>query len=511
MEDWKKIIHWSIQRWYIYAISLALCLVIGYLYYHFSPSTYKVSASLMLRQTSSQNTQDQLIGMMGFGGKKVVVDEVEILTSPTLYEQVVSQLDLQTLYFYREEGHWKQLYPSHPFTLVMPADCHMNVTGKLTVQNGEYKLHIKDGHNNKSSAILDAATSTFTTHLGAITFVPTGSIQDGKYRIEYRTMDWAIVYLNDKIGVQRSSRESSIIHLQTVTPNPQMMRDVITTMLSIYNSESASDKNIIARETETFLQARIEEVEELLDSAEVALEVFKRTHSIANLENAAESYRLESEKYEQQLSQLDADIAVLDVIADVLDSPEEPVIVLPGNLGITDVALAGLVTTYNEQVLRRKNLLQTAMPENPAVERLNEQILRTRQALQTTITQTRQSTLLNRQSTQQQYDLYASRLQSVPLQEKEYVVMQRYRDSKVKQYKYLLERREANSLLLVSEAVPVKIIERPTINPKRQSPNLIPIMLVAMMFGIGIPVAIYLIMLVPGLLAAPATPKTKDE
>ena len=82
--------------------------------------------------------------------------------------------------------------------------------------------------------------------------------------------------------------------------------------------------------------------------------------------------------------------------------------------------------------------------------------------------------------------------------------MLRERNAKEKQYNFLVESREENSLLLASQAMPVKIIERPTIHPRRVSPKLLPILMVALLVGLILPLVWYFLAEMRTLLVNPA-------
>ncbi|MBP5477450.1 MAG: hypothetical protein J6Y00_07200 [Paludibacteraceae bacterium] len=519
MDDLKKLVNWSIRRWYVYAACLAASIVLGYVIYRFTPSSYKVSASLMLRNRSQQqNTQDQLIGMMGFGDEKTTVDEVEVLRSSSLMEQVVDRLNLRTLYYQRTGFQWKNLYPELPFTLTFPAECP-NLLATLIADADGYTLRIKDENGKKSEAHIADMRQPFKTHLGDMLIVADGKMEDGKYRIVHRTTEWAVQDFRERISVSRNSRESRIIHLSATTSEEQLIRDVISAMLSIYHHESASDKNVLARETEIFLKDRIAEVAAELDSTEAELEAYKRAYRIANLDIAAESYRTNSELYEQRVAQLDADLAVLDFMAQRLNAMGDDFTVLPSNLGISDGAISELVRLYNSLVLDCEKLRQTALPGNPKLDSKTEQAGHTRRELLSAIEQSRQSTLLTRENIRKQRDVYANRLQATPEQERRYQEMLRNRNAKEKQYNFLVESREENSLLLASDAMPVKIIERPTICPKRVSPKMSRILLMSILLGLILPVVWFFLMEImavlratpAGLSASPVSSKEDNE
>ncbi len=468
----------------------------------------------MLRNQSQKNAKSNSFNGIGFGGEKLAIDEVEVLQSSSLMEQVVDHLNLQTLYYQRAGFYWKSLYPSRPFTLVLPAGCP-NVIAVLTVDKDKYVLSVEDAFGEESETSITDLKQPFKTHIGNVFVSASSAIDDGRYRIIYNTTEWAVQDFCNRVSVSRSSRESRIIHLAATTSEDTLMRDVLEDMLAIYYRESVADKNLLASQIELFLKDRVVEVAGEMDSTEAVLEAYKRAYRIANLDAAAESYRTNSEHYDQRAAQLDADLAILDFITQQLNAMGDDYTVLPSNMGISDGAISELVLLYNSLVLTREKLLQTAMSGNPKLDSHTAQLDHTRIELLSAIEKSRQSTLLIRENVRKQRDLYASRLQSTPEQERRYQEMLRERKLKEKQYNFLVESLEENALLLASDVMPVRIIERPTIYPMLVSPNLFHIMPRFILLGLLLPIAWFLLVtwlsLLRSTLAESSNPAVSDS
>ena len=69
--------------------------------------------------------------------------------------------------------------------------------------------------------------------------------------------------------------------------------------------------------------------------------------------------------------------------------------------------------------------------------------------------------------------------------------MQRDKATKENQYLFLIEKREENALLLASEAVPAKIVDRAQINPNKLAPKVSVIGFLAILLGLLIPYCFY--------------------
>ncbi len=493
MLDWKQYILWSIRYWYVYVISLCLCTGLGCLYYFSRTPKYEVGASVMLRTPSNRTAQDQLIGLMGIATATNSGDEIEMLSSSSLMEQVIEQLQLQTLYFVREDLHWNNLYPERPFTLVFPENLPSNVVVTIRARQGRYIVHVKDSKDEESKFVVSNLHEPIETHIGTLRVHCAGELQEGRYRVKYMLPNWAVAWLQKSIDVSRSSRESNIIHLKSTTDKPQLMRAVFETMLQLYAGNSVSDKSMVAAATEHFLQQRIDQVGGSLDSTEIAIETYKRDYGIANLQTTTETYRSLIDHYEQRIAFLDANLEIMDYVSKTLNDPNASYAVLPRDFGVTDGTLSQLVAAYNAQVIERDRLLQSATESNPSVEILTEQIRNTRKNLIHAVEQSRQTAVLTRKNEERQRDLYANRLQNMPEVEKHYQELLRLKSAQEKQYNYLVEKHEENQLLLASDAIPARVIEKPIVYPEMVSPKIPNVILLVVLLGLLLPFGCYLL------------------
>ena len=492
--DWKQLIQWSLKHWYWYAVSISVCLIIGGLHFLFSAPVYNVSASLMLRQSSEgkRTTQEELMSIMGFGGDKQTADEVEVLTSRSLIQQVVDKLQTQTTYYKHNGRYWKCQYPQHDITLCIPDTMSKGTSVEVKISdNGVWKVKVKTGRFTSEKYTLTNPQAPFETSLGVFRFTTSDSVNGNRYRITYEPKIWAVRNTKEQIKVARLAKESNIIQLQSQTSAPKRAEEIINTLLDIYNDESTADKNRLAVQTGRFLDERSVVLAAELAEAEEALERYKRENRISNLDNTAETYRHQSDQYQRKIAQMEAEEQVLDFIGQQMQLPTNENSVLPSDLGISDAALQDLIKTYNAQIIRRGKLLQTASPDNPTVQRLDEQIVQTRLNIVTGIDKAKQTMALLKQAQVAQQKQYDALLSAMPEQEKRYLEMQRVRNTKEKQYIYLIQKRESNALLLASDAVPAKIIDRAQMNPLPVSPKLKLIILIALVLGAAIPLIFY--------------------
>lgn len=493
--DLKEIITWSLRHWYLYLISFVLCVAVGAVYYVCMPRSYKVSASLMLRQTDGRNTaQNEMIDMMGLGGGKITSDEVEVLMSYSLMQKVVEKLGLTTTCERKEGGRWLNLYPASCFSLVLPDGAGAELCADFRLKDGGiHRLRLSG--NNLDAEIGDAALGTpFNTPLGPMSLVcNTADVPDGHYRVSISSERGKVIGIRNSLVVNRLSRESKIIAVSLVSRTPACAVDIINTLLFFYNGQAVSDKNLVAMQAEEFLDARLAILSAQLDSAEAELEDYKRTHRISDIDQSAGAYRNYSDQYQRKVAEMDAEADVLDFVRTQISKSGNENSVIPGNLGITDAALQRLIIEYNDLILNRSKLMQTATPDNPAVQQLTGQVQQTRSALLEAIDKARLSLQRMREHELSQQELYDRRLGGLPQQERRYQEMSRELKAKEKAYNYLIEKKEGNALLLASGELPAKIIDPAIVNPVPESPRLRFVVVAVLIFGFMLPMLVFFI------------------
>ena len=448
----------------------------------------------MLRKTDGERTaQNEMMSMMGVGSRKIASDEVEVLTSYSLMEQVVKRLQLNTACYYRDLGKWMCQYRNPDFSLRWSEKLLDDVIVDI-YPKGESACTVKVSVLNNAVTLrgvgYDTEVETFAGKFSVQKNNPAAEYKH--YRVIHESVLWTVYRLQGEILVSRLSRESEILRLSSLSTVPERTVDVINTLLLFYNEQAVFDKNLVAKQAERFLAERLMVMSAELDSAEVELENYKREYRISDINQTAGAYRSYSDQYQRKVAEMDAEADVLDFVRGQISQPENEYSVIPGNLGLSDATLQRIVQEYNTLVLKRDKLLQTALPDNPAVVQISDQIQQTRRNLISAIDKARLSLERMRDHEHSQQEHYDARLGALPQQERRYQEMLRARAAKEKAYLYLVEKKEENALLLASGAVPAKIVDPALINPVRATPRLRIVLGAVLLVGMVLPLLFFL-------------------
>ena len=295
------------------------------------------------------------------------------------------------------------------------------------------------------------------------------------------------------MDVASTSKLTSIAEITLNDANVRRGLDFLNQLAISYNHQANADKNEIALKTEEFINERINKINEELGNTEGTLEKYKKQNTVTQLEmDATQSLQMSSE-YSSKLSEANSQILLLDYLREFVDNPANQYKIIPSNVGMTDQASTTLISNYNQVVQDRNRLLKVASEQAPQVVALTSTLDELQSSIRTALMQARRSADIQRQGIQKQYAKYQGRLGSTPEQERVLTEIGRQQEVRSGLYLMLLQKREENSISLAATADKGKLIDEPQLVGKVKPKSAI-IMIVSLILGLGLPLAIFLLL-----------------
>ena len=294
------------------------------------------------------------------------------------------------------------------------------------------------------------------------------------------------------LTIEPTSKTTSVAVLSLKNSNIQRGKDFINKLLEMYNINTNNDKNEIAQKTAEFIDERIGIISRELGSTEADLESFKRNAGITDLNSDAQIALAGNAEYEKKRVENQTQINLVeDLRKYMLNNDNE---VIPGNIGLQDVALAGAIDRYNEMLIERKRLLRTSTESNPTIVNLDVSIRAMKENVRITLEQVLRGLMITKTDFGREAKRYSQRISDAPGQERQFVSISRQQEIKAGLYLMLLQKREENAITLAATANNAKIIDDAIADNIPVYPRGKMIYLVALILGIGFPVGIiYLI------------------
>ncbi|WP_333698197.1 GumC family protein [Bacteroides congonensis] len=503
----RYLIYWP---WFV--VSVIICVVIAWGYLRLATPIYNISATVLIKDEkkgSGANMSSELerMGLDGFVSSSNNVDnEIEVLRSKSLAREVVNRLGLFVTYMDEDGFPVRELYRASPILVsltpqeadklpqAMEVSMFLQPTGAMDVQiavgEKEYRRRF-----DKLPAIFptDEGTVAFFANNDTTISVRSENVVKERHITAFinRPISVAKGYANS-LSIAPTSKTTSVVVVSLKNSNARRGKDYIDKLLEVYNINANNDKNEVAQKTAEFIDERIGIISKELGSTEQDLENFKRSAGITDLSSEAQIALTGNAEYEKKRVENQTQINLVMDLQRYMKGNEYEV--LPSNIGLQDAASVDAINRYNQMLVERKRLLRTSTENNPTIVNLDTSIRAMRSNVQATLDATLKGLQITKEDLAREANRYSRRINDAPTQERQFVSIARQQEIKAGLYLMLLQKREENAITLAATANNAKIIDEALADNIPVSPKRMIIYLMALVFGIGVPVGIiYLI------------------
>jgi capsular exopolysaccharide synthesis family protein len=298
-----------------------------------------------------------------------------------------------------------------------------------------------------------------------------------------------IEYYLKHLLVSLAKKESNVIDLSLIATNKQEGKDIINTMISLYNADALNDKSIMAEKTAEFVDERLRKITVELSDVESNVEVYQKKHNIADIPMQTQDAISSYSSYQKQLTALEIQLNSVDWIEQQLRNSKSQYPAIPANLGIEDKGLATIIGSYDDLLLHRLQLLRSSNENNPVLTQLETQIKMGQNNILSSIKNVRKGLAIAKVALMNKNNSFLSQLDQVPTIERQYTQIKRQQEIKQSLYLFLLQKREENSLSLAAAVTSTKIVDPAFVAPLPVLPKKSMVLIVAFLLAIFLTVA----------------------
>lgn len=501
-------------KWKWFAASILLFCCIGVFYIMRQQPVYSRSMAVLIKDQDGGGSVADLssaFSSMGLVSSNTNVNnELISLTSPAVMYEVIKRLSLDVNYLKDGTFHGTTLYGKNlPFNVLF-ADLeeqegaqfkmYYDPSGKIRLY--EFVGYDEAGNKIKSDKSIEARIdgSAVKTPIGRLVFTPNPTYEAPKKGDKpceitvWRTgMQNSVEYYSKMLKGDLADKEADVIDLSIKDVSPQRAVDILNMVVEVYNESWAEDKNKIAVATSGFIDERLRVIEKELGVVDTEIMDFKSEHLVPDLEAAAKLSMEQDAEMTSQMLETTNQLAMATYVKDYLANPSNANAVIPVNTGVGSQQLEMQISTYNNVLLNRNNLVSASSEKNPLVQDYDAQLRGLREAIVRAVNA--QVSALNTALSNMKGAKHnvQNQLASGPTQAKYLLSVERQQKVKEALYLYLLQKREENELTQKYNADNTRIITPPTGSLRPVAPKKSLIMIVAFMLGLCIPgVALYI-------------------
>ncbi|MHA4808292.1 GumC family protein [Flavitalea flava] len=353
-------------------ISVSLFFFLAYLKIRYTVQIYKVQSSLLIkndRQNSGGGGEkDQRFDELFMSqGTINLSNEKEILKSRPVLRRVTKDLGLQSRYYSKGSVKTSLIYPDPPFFLdiLNLADSSSDFYCKITVLSEEKFLLNESKTQLGFGEIIEDRGNRFR-------IVRKPNINIHSYGTMVFEASWLRLENADEnliggLRIGQANEQSTILNLSFESENTALGKDVLNTLMAVYDTLMVEDKNRIADNTLRFINARLLELNDTLRGVQGGLRDYMVQNQVFDIEGQSKAYLDKIGESAKERSEMEVRLAIVGYLLKYIADKKNSYELVPTNLGIEEPALLQLVTEYNKIQLERENNIKTTSPANPLI------------------------------------------------------------------------------------------------------------------------------------------------
>lgn len=500
--DIERIFFIVVRRWPIIILSVLLAFLASGIYLRYAIPKYAATTRLLIKDTrySGGMSEAMVFEDLGIlGDTRNLDNEIQILRTTFLMEEVVKRLKLQFKYESQGRVSTREYYKETPVTVISwePFEKYNAKVIQLNVrlqEDDNYTLEIEE--------------KSFKGRLGQAVKLPYGSLTLGipDYQEALRQSDSrdvlitlrpisvaANIYSSQLSVTFDTKTRSTVLELKLVDANYKKAVDILQELINVYNETEIADKNRIFKNTVKFIDERMAILGSELRAVEGDVASFRSQTGAINLAGEGAILMTENSQRSNELTAMEAQLEISKAIREQLLREGSKFEFVPTSDGLSSQALLSLLNTFNQLLLERERLINRFGPKHPDIELIERQLNNLRQNIVESINGSERDLLIRKSALAKKEKEIDRRMRVIPNTEKQLLEIQRQQAIKQQLYLYLLQKREEAALSLSVTVANNRIIE-PARFAGQVSPKVKQVRLIAISLGLLIPIGLLLLL-----------------
>lgn len=486
-----------IRYWWWFVLGAVLSIFVAYLYLRYVTPEYSATTSILIKDNQKSGISKELevfkdLGIIGSSSSNNPDNEIEILKSRKILENVVHKLNLTSAYF--KEGRIKkvELYNSKPINiefLVKDSILNDEKFSFIFFLKSEDNFDIKNDENEVISSYKFG--ELITNNLGIFKVLKTKKFNSnviGKnIFVNLYTKESVINSLKRRVNISLINEKSSVLRLTLQDPIKEKAEDFLNELIREYNINAINDKNEVSKKTKEFIDERITSVFEDLEKIQDKVKDYKAKNNISGLSKEGELALENASINNERIIAVRLELDLAKWIKNHLNEDSLKEETLPQSFGFSNQNISLLIVNYNKLLSEKNKLSVNAGEKNPKLIQTQTELASLKSNLKRSVSNLELSLAIRLKELNREAFIVNFKVSSIPALERGIIDIVREQEIISSLYSYLLKKKEEIAISLAITVPNAKIIDVAYGFDKPVFPKKNFVYLTALLIGLFIP------------------------
>jgi len=512
--DLKKIKELILRNYKLFIASIIVAICLAFLINSIYIPVYKISSSVLIkeenRQSGGRDVNDYLNSSL-LRMNQNFQNELWVLKSVTVLEQVIKNLDLSVSYFHKNGFQYLDAYKNTPFHIVFqrnhvqPTNVRFHITfvdkenieieaksGKTSFYNFETDEIAYTKGNWSFSKVVKLGELVETPDLSFIVELNTKKVPskgEKSYGFELKDVPSLVTLLNKEFQFIKVDKAATVVEISLNSESVNKGTDIVNELMKVYSTQNLERKNHTAAITIDYIEKQLNEISDSLSQTEDNLQSFRSSNQLLNVTEQANGISAQYLSLQNQLAELTARKKYYDYVSDYLSRNDNySSMVVPASIGIQDQLLNSLMSELIAAQAQQSNLINNNQEKNPLVQKLGIQIQNIKKTISENISVAGTTTSISIDEMNKRIRKIENEISRLPETQRQLGNIERKYRLNDAIYNYLLEKRAEAKITKASNLPDDIIIEdAKMVGIRPIYPNKILNYLVAFVLGLALP------------------------
>ncbi|MAC40193.1 MAG: hypothetical protein CMJ05_00180 [Pelagibacterales bacterium] len=474
--------------WKYFLASVLICLSIAFLFNRYSPKIYDSNAKIQVLDKKQNNLEMPTAEDLFSSSKINLENEIEILKSSSILEEVIQNLKLNiSIEAVGEIMSFKTLDFPFDIKAKISLDSVSNLSFNLLIE--KENLVIEDLINDKNYLFKNLTTKGVKHNLPfEIYNIKKDDWIHQSYNLNFLSTIDVINSFKKDVVISKVGRNSDIINLNFRNTNSEYARIVLNEIIEVFNNDGIRDRQLIHKRTIDFVNERYLYLQSELEDIELEKELYKVENNLTDIKFNSNISLQKNSIFEDNLFSNENQTFIVNNLLEELSKLDYEL--LPSNIGVQNLEINEFIQSYNQSILDQRKLIISAGPNNPYVKQLNNSISDIRLSIISSLKNYLKQLNILKVNLLSQFSSVQNNVANIPGQEKYLRSIDRNQQIKEALYLFLLQKGEEAQVSYAVTEPSIKVVEYAISEKNPLSPKTNIIFLVAIFVGLLIPFTI---------------------